>query len=376
MLLLEHHGKALLRRYGIATPAGRVVAHEAELLEAIADGAPKVLKAQVAAGGRGKAGAIRFAASSEEARAAFLALGAMTIGGHRVRDVLVEECIDIGCERYAAIQVENGRLWLLFAREGGVDIEEISERDATNMRAIEVDVLEGPDGSRLRDAFAGLGFSQHLWPDYEQIARSLFALARASDAVTVEINPLAETRDGRLIALDARVFLDENALVRQPEFAALLPGREAGPQTSGPRFKFNPEGGSIGLIGFGSGLNLTLMDWIAALGGRVGTLVDVDAMVTGGRAAEGFRTALAHMDQNAAIRATLVPIISCGNKMDEVVAALIEALRARPKGAKPVILHLRGNRMNLAQPLLDRAGLKNCNSLAQAVAQLVEAAAS
>ena len=376
MLLLEHQGKALLRRHGIATPKGSVVTDEAALAEAVGDGTPKVLKAQVAAGGRGKAGGIRFAAGRDEALAAFAALRAMTVGGHRVGEVLVEERVDFVRERYAAIQVESGRLWLLFAGRGGVDIEKITEHDAANLRAVEVDVLEGPDKAELGETFAELGFPRLLWGAYEEIAQKLFTLARASDAITVEINPMVETPDGRLVALDARVFLDEAALARQPDLAALLREESAsgGPASSGPRFKANPEGGSIGLIGFGSGLNLTLMDWIASLGGKVGTLVDVDAMVTGGRAAEGFTAALQHMDQNPFIKAALVPIISCGNKMDDVVQALITALQARPRDAKPVILHLRGNRMSRAQPLLDQAGLNNTASLAEAIDDLVEAA--
>jgi succinyl-CoA synthetase beta subunit len=141
-----------------------------------------------------------------------------------------------------------------------------------------------------------------------------------------------------------------------------------------PAFKDNPAGGSIGLIGFGSGLNLTFMDWLAALGGTVGTLVDIDAMVTGGRAEAGFAAAFAHMDRNPAIRAVLLCIISCGNRMDDVASAMIAAHGARSAAAKPVIFYLRGNRMSWAQELLDAAGVNNSRTLAAAVTDVLAAA--
>lgn len=375
MLLLEHQGKALLRDYGIDVPRGTVVTDEAALLAVISRGGGKVLKAQVATGGRGKAGAVRFADGESEARAAYAALRAMTVGGHAVDAILVEDRIAFERERYAGVQVENGRLSLLFARRGGVDIETITAGDPANFRAIDVDVVDGPDAVKLRETFAMLGYREALWPSYEAIAGKLLSLARGRDLTMVEINPLVETANGALIALDARVVLDETALDRQPGLAALLP---RSPDASGAaktrlQFKDNPAGGSIALIGFGSGLNITLMDWIASEGGSVGTLVDIDAMVTGGQGEAGFTGALDHMEQAPAIRSGLVTIISCGNRMDDIVGALLAALRNRPPLTKPLVLHLRGHRMAVAQGLLDEAGLRNTASLAAAVAEVVAA---
>jgi succinyl-CoA synthetase beta subunit len=375
VLLLEHHGKALLRRHGIPTPSGCLVTNEAALAEvSIGDGV--VLKAQVAAGGRGKAGGIQFADDMTSALAAYRSLRKLTIAGYSVEAVLVEERIASAKERFVAIQVENGRLQLLFGAEGGIDIETITARDSTNVRKVEVNVLDGPDPRALQSVFAALGFPPPQWPAYEQVARNLHTLARSCDVAMAEINPLVETPNGRLVALDARIFLDETALGRQAELAAWLPiGREeAGSAMPKPAFKDNPAGGSIGLIGFGSGLNLTFMDWLAALGGTVGTLVDIDAMVTGGRAEAGFAAAFAHMDRNPAIRAVLLCIISCGNRMDDVASAMIAAHGARSAAAKPVIFYLRGNRMSWAQELLDAAGVNNSRTLAAAVTDVLAAA--
>lgn len=374
MLLLEHQGKDLLRRFGIAVPAGSIVRDEASLAAALADGGAKVLKAQVAAGGRGKAGAIRFAATPAEALAAFRDLMAMTVGGQPVEAVLVEDRIAIAHERYAGIQIDGGRLKLLLARRGGVDIEAITAGDPDNFRTVDVDVIDGPDAGQLRRTFAALALPEALQAGYEAIALQLFALARASDAVTAEINPLVETADGRLLALDARIFLDEAALERQPALAAHAPAKAApadAPVRIAPNFKVNPDGGAIGLIGLGSGLNVTLMDWVAGLGGpRVGLLVDIDSMILGGRAEQAFAAALDHLEAEPAIRSILVCIISCGGRMDDTTRALIAGVQSGPRRAKPVVLYLRGFRMAEAQPLLDRAGLANAASLAAAIAEV------
>lgn len=377
MLLLEHQGKSLLGRFGIATPTGVVVRDEVALRRAMADGHPKVLKVQVASGGRGKAGGIVTVESVAESLAAYERLRLLEVGGLRSASVLVEARAAFARERYMAVQIESGRLLLLVAARGGVDIETITEHDPANVRSIEFDAVAGPDQAALDEAFAALGYPLALWPQYAQISRRLYDLARSCDAATVEINPLVETVDGALLALDARVFIDETALARQPELAALRPiAATAGNTTvQKPAFKQNPSGGAIGLIGFGSGLNITFMDWIATLGGQVGVLVDIDAMVTGGHAEAGFAAAFEHMDRDPAIRSVLLCIISCGNKMDDVVRAMIAATAKRPPGAKPLILHLRGNRMQFAQPMLDAAGLANSASLASAITDVVAAAA-
>lgn len=375
MLLLEHQGKSLLRRYGIATPSGVVIESEAALAEAFDSSLPVVLKAQVAAGGRGKAGGILFARDAGEALAAYRTLRRMTVGGHAVETVLVEERTVFAHERYAAIQIENGRLWLLFGAGGGVDIETITAGNAANIQRIEVSALDGPDAKVLRRAFAALGIAEAFWPAYEAVAHQLFRLTRDLDIATAEINPLVETTDGRLIALDARMFPDETALGRQQELAALVPAASEKSTVAmpSPSFKTNPEGGSIGLIGFGSGLNITFMDWVERLGGKVGRLVDIDAMVTGGHGEAGFAAAFAHMDQSPDIRTVLLCIISCGNRMDDIVRAMRAALANRSAQAKPVTFYLRGNRMSHAEEMLEAGRIKNSPSLAAALTGVVAA---
>jgi len=361
MLLLEHHGKALLRRHGIATPSG-VVAADAHALEDALATLPErlVLKAQIAGGRRGKAGGVVVAAGAAEARRAFAALLGRSFDGQTAEAVLVEECVAFQCERYAGFMIDGGEMRLLFARAGGVDIEDITVADAANLAIVPVDPLDGPDEARLRDAFARLGYAPEYWDAYACAARALFDASHAHDATLVEINPLAELPGGRLVALDARIVIDDAALGRQPAIAALqlMPTSDAHTPAAvaGLKLRRNAEGGVIGLIGLGSGLNLTLMDWIAGVGSRAAILVDIDEAIGAGCAA-------------------LVNIITCSYRLDDIVAALVPAMRDRaPSDGKPVVLHLRGNRMAMAEPLLAAAGLPNSPSITAAIKAVVAAA--
>lgn len=380
MLLLEHHGKALLRTRRIPTPSGVVVKDLNALEQAIGAMPPRlVLKAQIAGGGRGKSGGIAFARNPGEVRAAFAALRESRVSGHPVEAVLVEEWIAFERERYAGIVIDGGEIRLLFARSGGVDIEEISAADPGNLAAMAVDPIEGPAAGQFADCFDRLGYAPEYRAAYEQVGRGLFALSRAFDATMIEINPLVELSDSRLLALDARISIDDAALDRQPEIAAMQPrpgvAARAPGGFAGLRFRENPEGGAIGLIGLGGGLNVTLMDWIADAGSKVATLVDIDEAIGSGHARQGFATALDAFDRNPSIRSVLINIITCGYRLDDIVAALLPALerRAAPR-AKPVILHLRGNGMAKTPAMLAAAGRTNSAAIAAAIAAVIAAA--
>ena len=378
MLLLEHQGKALLGEQGIAVPRGAVVSTR-EAVERAISGLPArlVLKAQIASGGRGKAGGVAFADSVEQARATSSALLGTTINELAVEALLIEERVEFLRERYAALLIEDGEIRLLFGRKGGIDVEGITATDPQNLATIVCDPVEGPNASELTECFERLGFAAEYRRAYESLARDLFALARARDALLVEINPLAECSGGQLVALDARIEIDDQALARQPAIAALPPAQAPSDRHSRSALPFrkNPEGGSIGVIGLGGGLNVTLMDWIAALGGKAASLVDIDGALASGHAAQGFTEAFRAFDGDPAIRAILVNIITCGYRLDDIVEGLLQAHAARtPAGIKPMILHLRGNAMALTPSMLAAAGCANSGSIAAAVAAVVSAA--
>jgi succinyl-CoA synthetase beta subunit len=381
MLLLEHHGKALLRQKGIATPRGVVVGSVTEL-EHVRSQLPArrlVLKAQVQTGGRGKSGGIAFAGPEDDIGTLFAKLQAHRIGGLPVESVLVEEQVDHVSERFIALAVEDGELRLMLGREGGIHVEDSAANDADSMAVLTIDPLDGPDTSVIMDRLVALGIPPSFHARYCEVARTLFHLAREQDARLIEINPIVELQDGGLIALDAKVDIDADALPRHPEFTVERT-RQAAPVSKEAsdghlKFKQNPEpGGTIGVIGLGGGLNVTLMDWIQSLGGRVAVLVDMDPAIGSGRATEGFKIALQTFDRDPAIRSILVNIVTCGYRLDEIVGSLIEALAARAAGgSKPVVLHLRGNSMSRTPGLLSSRGYSNSPSIADAVATVVKA---
>lgn len=373
MLLLEHHGKALLRKHGIPTPRG-VVVGDADALAAALQELPErlVLKAQIAGGGRGKSGGIAFATGRAETLAAFDILRGSRINGHAVDSVLVEERVTFADERYAGILIQDGEIKLLFARHGGVDIEDVTAADASNLQSFSVDPVDGPDAAQFREVFLHLGYGLEYHAAYERIGRALFALCRACDSTLAEINPLVELADGRLLALDARILIDDAALDRQPEIAALQP--IAGKARRSP-LRENPDGGTIGLIGLGGGLNVTLMDWIADGGAQVAALVDIDDAVGAGQAAQGFAAVLEAFDRHPSIKSILVNVITCGYRLDDIATGLVAALAKREASrAKPTILHLRGNAMARTPELLAAAGQINSASLAAAIADVIAAA--
>ncbi len=382
MLLLEHQGKALLRRYGIATPRGIAATNEAGLEDAIRILSERrlVLKAQVAAGGRGKAGGIAFAESPAAAKAKFHSLQNIKIGGFAPESILIEERIDYLRERFAALSIDDGEIRLLFGRAGGIDLEDVTARDPGTLATLVVDPIEGPQISAVAAGLSQLGLPVAYHTAYHALACGLFTLAQSCDALLVEINPLVEMPGARLLALDARVGIDDDALGRQPEIAALA-ARSGTPvgqakRSDGLKFKTNPDGGgTIGLIGLGGGLNVTLMDWIAGCGGRVATLVDIDPAIGSGRSHEGFAAAFNVFDDDPAIRAILINIVTCGYRLDDIVSALLGALATRHQAAaKPVILHLRGNSMSRTPELLSAAGYSNSSSIAEAVAAVISVA--
>jgi succinyl-CoA synthetase beta subunit len=374
MLLVEHHGKNLLRQYGFATPVGTVV-ESLEGLSAALEKLPDrvVLKAQIPSGRRGKSGGIIFAETLDDARQAFRSLKAQTIAGHAVHDVLVEERLFYLRERYAAITVGSTGLHLLFARTGGVEIEAITAADRSNWLSIAVDPLSGPDPASLRDGFHRLGYEPEYHAAYEEVAQRLFRMCIACDATLIEINPLVECGDGRLSALDARVVIDADALGRQPIIAALLSSQQRNPDVTQKRgslsIRHNARGGAVGLIGLGSGLNMAIMDWVADSGAAVGALVDVDAAIAVGEAEKGFASTFEAFDRDSTIKAILVNVITCGYQLDDIVPPLLRALDTRRKKAKPTILHLRGNAMTETPGLLARAGWANSPSLKAAIEQ-------
>lgn len=381
MDLLEHQGKALFAAAGlpVLTADVAVTPEDAARLAAVV-GLPAAVKAQARTGGRGKAGGIRICRSAAELEAAAAEILAMTIRGKPVVSVLVEQAVEIHREMYLAIvssRALRGPL-LVFAREGGVDIEELAQRDPGAIVRSPIDPLLGicdyqvrdvvaaaaldPEGPGAADARTALG----------AVVRTLWKLYRDRDATLVEVNPLVLTKDGEVVCLDSKVTVDDNALFRQPDLTADQPADEREAKARRAGLAFVPLDGDIGVVGNGAGLVMSTLDQIAAAGGKAADFCDIG----GGARAEVVAAALDAVFAGPPVSAVLVSVFGGITRCDEVARGLIEALGATVVDA-PVVVRLDGNaadegRAVLAEARLD--GVTVAASAGEAVRLVVEAA--
>ena len=276
----EHAAKPLLAAAGIAIPRGRLARSVGEARAVAADlGGPVVVKAQVPAGKRGKAGGVRTADDPAAAGAAASAILGMDIGGHRVQSVLVEERASIAAEYYAAVlndPASKGPL-VIFSPEGGMDIEDAAAAAPERVRSAPVDIRRGFDFESARAMLDGLAPEI----DEESVAETLAALYRAyrdNDAELLEVNPLARGEDGRLVALDCKFTLDDSAVARREAVAGAgspdpMTDLEARARSLG--LKYIELDGDVGVIANGAGLTMTTMDVITRHGGRPANFLEI-----------------------------------------------------------------------------------------------------
>ena len=370
----EHAAKPLLQAAGIAIPRGQLArsATEAEAAAA-ALGVPVVVKAQVPAGKRGKAGGIRSADDPELAREAANAILGMDIAGHRVEAVLVEERAAIATEYYAAVlndAASKGPL-VVFSPEGGMDIEEIAASKPDRLRKTRVDILRGFDLDSARAMLGSLGPGAHE----ERVAETLVALYRAyrdNDAELIEINPLARLEDGRLVALDCKFTLDDSALRRREELARRgspepLTALEARARALG--LKYIELDGDVGVLANGAGLTMTTMDVIAHHGGRPANFLEI-----GGAAYTKARPALELVLDNPNVTSLVVNFCGAFARTDVMTGGLLDAWKALAP-ALPVFFSVHGTGSTEARAMLhERLGVTPFETIDEAIVAAVAAA--
>jgi len=380
VLLLEHEGKAALRGEAIAVPRGAVVARAADVAKALREITPPVMvKAQILAGGRGKAGGI---VAAEDLAAAGRAAGSLlgsTVKGHPVETLLIEERLSPARERYLATMLDGERMLLLFGEQGGVEVETFFSEGAATFYVVEIDPVYGLGAYQVRKMLQKAGIPARLWGAYCDIALRLAGSLRAWDATLVEINPLGEMPDGRLVALDTRVAIDDGALFRQPRFAEIGKGRAGGGALAARMKELEiqhvPIGGSIGLISSGAGAGVAIMDWVEREGGQVAGFVDLDYAIMSGKTEPAFRLVLDMLNGDPSVRSIIVNFTSCGLRLDRIAESFLPILAERRASlAKPLFFHMQGNRAPLAHRLLRGAELEVCESLGEAVRRAVSAA--
>jgi succinyl-CoA synthetase beta subunit len=368
----EHAGKAVLREAGIATPKSMLARTPDEAGDAARRIGPCVVKAQAPAGKRGKAGGIKLGAGPAEAKAAANGILGMAIGEHRVEAVLVEEQIAIGGEMYAAVlndPASKGPL-LLFSAEGGMDIEEIAAKHPTALVRLPVDIRRGLDGKALERALPPLpGIDREALVGLLQRLYSVYA---ANDAELVEVNPLVATKEGRLVALDCKLIMDDSGVPRREVLAKTgtpdkLTELEARGKALG--LKFIELDGSVGVLANGAGLTMTTMDAVRHYGGAPANFMEI-----GGESYTKAKPALELVLANPRVKCLLVNFCGAFARTDVMTAGVIEAWQAlRPK--VPVFFTIHGTNEDEAIAMVkDRLGITPYDLMDDAVKAAVEAA--
>ena len=363
MNLEEHVAKPLLVAAGIAVPEGGLARDPAGAAALAAKLGPCVVKAQVPAGKRGRAGGIRPAATAAEAEAAAAAILGLTIGGYPVERLLVERRIDVQRELYAAVLTDaasKGPL-ILASAAGGIGVEELAERDPQALLRIPVDIRHG---------IAPLGLA--TGSKVAEVLARLYRVYAKHDAELVEINPLALTADGALVALDCKFVLDDAAAPRRPELAALATPELQTPleqRAQAHGLRLIELDGDVGLLANGAGLTMTTMDAVRHYGGGPANFLEI-----GGEAYRLSRPALEVVLANPKIRSLVVNFCGAFARTDVMTLGIVDAWQAlRPR--VPVFFSIHGTGEAEAIALVrERLGLEPFDLMDDAVRAAVEAA--
>jgi succinyl-CoA synthetase beta subunit len=365
--LHEHHAKSLLARAGLPVPRYSVATTAAEARSQaaayLADGeSAVVIKAQVLVGGRGKAGGVRLAHSADEAEAVAGAILGMDIRGITVRHVMVTPAATIVREVYLAAVLDRAaqRILLMGAAEGGVEIETLAEQDPTAIFRVHAHPQMGLQPFQARQMAFALGLGDHL-KAATAICRGLVEVMVHEDADLVEINPLAIVRDDgadgpieSLALLDAKMTLDDSAMVRHPAHEAMRDLDEEDPADAAARaagLSFIRLDGAIGCMVNGAGLAMTTMDLIKRAGGEPANFLDIGGGARADKVAEAMRLILS----DPSVRAILVNIFGGIARGDEVARGLVEA-RAQQARSVPLVVRIVGTNADLAATILREAG--------------------
>jgi succinyl-CoA synthetase beta subunit len=376
--LFEHQGKELFAAAGIPVLPSRVVFTMEEAERAAEElGYPLAVKAQVLTGGRGKAGGVRVVSQPEELAETVSTILALTIKGRPVRGVLLEQGASVMRELYLAITLDRHAKapLLIFSTRGGVDIEQVAREDPSALLRVPLDAASADCGEQRDTVVAAAALGEALLDEQlGDLVDRLWTLYRERDASLVEVNPLAVVGDSvRLVALDSKVTIDDNALFRQPDLAAQRPdedARERAAREAGVTYL--TLAGDVGVLGNGAGLVMSTLDMIGAAGGAAADFCDVG----GGARAERIAAALDIITSDDRVRALLVNIFGGITRGDEVargVLAWLETTSVR----LPLVVRLDGNNADEGLQLIAAAGIDGLSvtlSAQEAVESVVAAA--
>jgi succinyl-CoA synthetase beta subunit len=375
--LLEYEAKEVFRRYGIPTAQGAVVTSpEAAREFAERLGRPVVVKAQVAVGGRGKAGGIKPAETPAETYDVASVILGMTIKGLEVKKVLVEEKIAIGHELYVGVTVDrrSRRYVVLASSAGGMEIEEVAAKTPEKIVRHDVDPI---DGFRIHHALGvakSLGYTGKKLTQLAAVILRLTEVAHGMDAELTEINPLVELEDG-FVAADARLNVDDNALYRHRELEEKLLNSFQGELT--PRemearaqdLTYVELDGDIGIIGNGAGLTMATLDTVMLNGGKAGNFLDLG----GGASPDQIEKAVEFVLSDKRIKALFVNVLGGITRCDDTAKGIVTA-REKTGVRKPFVVRLMGTNEEEGRRILKEAGIDTLDTMEEAARQVVRLA--
>jgi succinyl-CoA synthetase beta subunit len=370
--LAEWRGKDVFRKYGVPLPRG-TVARSPDEAEALARSGkvplPCVVKAQVLAGGRGKGGAVKFASTPEEARSAAASILGLEFKGEKVKELLLEEKLTIGRELYVSITLDRAlRLPLLItSARGGVEIESVDDAEIDRQP---VHPFAGLTGYEKRWAAHVLGLSGEPAKELDRLLDALWKAFMAEDAELVEINPLAVVGE-RLVALDAKVIIEDDAAFRHPEYADIRDDRTTLEEIAREKeIAFVQLDGNIGVIANGAGLTMATLDVLKEFGGNPGVFLDLGGTDDPKKVTEAFL-----LMAQAKPKAVFLNIFGGVTKCDTVANGLVAAMQKVPPGDRfPLIARIRGNNEKEGIEILRAAGVTSVPSLKESAQATVAAA--
>ena len=382
----EYQGKEILRKYGVATPRGVACFSVDEAVKAAETlgGKVWVVKAQIHAGGRGKGGGVKVAKSIQEVRDYASKILGMTLITHQtgpegrvVKRLLVEEGADIKKELYVGMVVDRvtQRVTLMASSEGGMDIEHVAEHTPEKIFKVAIDPVKGLSDAEGDDVARKIGVPEVAVAQARSFMQSLYKAFDECDCSLAEINPLIYTGDNKVLALDAKLNFDSNALYRHPEIVAMRDLDEEDPaeiEASKFDLTYISLDGDIGCLVNGAGLALATMDVIKLYGGSPANFLDVGGGATAEKVTEAFKIML----KNPNLKAILVNIFGGIMKCDVIANGVITAAR-EVKLTVPLVVRMKGTNEELGRKLLTDSGLPiiSANNMAEAAERVVAAAA-
>jgi succinyl-CoA synthetase beta subunit len=385
MKIHEYQAKELLRKYGVPTPRGIPCFSVDEAVSAAAKlgGSVWVVKAQIHAGGRGKGGGVKVAKSPADVKTYASSILGMQLKTHqtgpegqKVRRLLIEEGADIKKELYVGMVIDRGtqRVVLMASSEGGMDIEEVAAHTPDKIHKVAIDPVKGLTDAEADGVASKIGVPAASVPQARALLQALYKAFDETDASLAEINPLILTGDGKVIALDAKIDFDGNAMFRHPDLVALRDLDEEDPaevEASKHDLNYIQLDGNIGCLVNGAGLAMASMDIIKLYGGSPANFLDVGGSATAEKVTEAFKIML----RNPQLKAILVNIFGGIMKCDVIAQGVVAAAR-QVSLSVPLVVRLEGTNVDLGKKILAESGLPiiSGNNMADAAQKVVAAA--